>query len=233
MGNKTHGYGTTASWDGQLIGEVDAIGDVALSVDQVDASTFTSPDAYKEYIQGMIDAGALTVSGNFDQADTNGQIKFLSDLNARSGKKNLVITFPASTGASWTIPAIPTGFTTSQPRDGKIGFSLSVKPSGKPTFAVSASTGLTGLTISNSAVLAPAFSGSVYDYVATVLTAVSSVTITPTATGTITVNGNVVATGQASSAITLGAAGSITIIPIVVTETGKSPKTYTVRIVRA
>ncbi|WP_425291261.1 hypothetical protein [Dehalococcoides mccartyi] len=46
-------------------------------------------------------------------------------------------------------------------------------------------------------------------------------------------NGNVVATGIASSAITLGAAGSVTVITIVVTETGKAPKTYTIYLSRA
>jgi len=231
---KTHGFGTTASWDGSLIGEVDSIGDISLSVDTVDASTYTSADAYKEHLQGMIDAGALTIGGNFDQSDSDGQIAFLTDLNARSGVKNLVITFPTSTGAAWTIPAIPTGFTTTQPKDGKIGYTLTVKPSGKPTLSVTASVGMSAVSISNSAVLTPAFAIGTFDYVATVLTGVSSVTVTPTAAaGVIKVNGNVVATTVASSAIPLGAAGSVTIVTVEVKETGKSAKTYTFRIARA
>lgn len=236
MGNKTHGFGTTVSWDGYTIGGVDAIGDVAITMDTVDVSQYDSADAFKEHIQGMLDAGALTISGNFDQADTNGQIKFVTDMNARSGAKNLVITFPTSTGASWTVPAIPTGFTTSQPRDNKIGFSLTVKPTGKPILAVTASTGLTTpfFVISESAVVTPALSGNTYTYVATVLTAITSVTVTPTASaGVITVNGNTVATGVESSAITLGAAGTITPITIVVKETAKSAKTYTIYLSRA
>ena len=51
--------------------------------------------------------------------------------------------------------------------------------------------------------------------------------------GIITVNGNVVDSGEASAAIALGAAGSITTITIVVSETGKVAKTYTVRVARS
>ncbi len=82
--------------------------------------------------------------------------------------------------------------------------------------------------------IVPAPAQTTYDYVATVLTGVSSVTVTPTATaGVITVNGTVVATGQASGAIALGAAGSVTTVTIVVTESAKVAKTYTVRVARA
>jgi hypothetical protein len=65
------------------------------------------------------------------------------------------------------------------------------------------------------------------------LTDVASITVTPTAAaGVITVNGNAVTSGEASSAITLGAAGSNTTITVVVTETNKAPKTYTIVVVR-
>lgn len=231
---KAHSYGTTASWDGHLIGEVDAIGDISLTVDTVEASTYTSPDAYKEYIQGMIDAGQLTIGGNFDEGDTDGQVKFLTDMNARSGVKDLVITFPASTGAAWTVPALPVGFTTTQPIGGKIGYTLTVKPSGKPELGVTASNNLSALAVSDDAVMIPAFAATTYDYIATVLAGVDSVTVTPTASlGVIKVNGNVVTSGEASSAIALGASGSITTVTIEVKETGKSAKRYTVRVARA
>jgi hypothetical protein len=184
----------------------------------------------------MATAGDCTLSGYFDPADTSGQIAMLTDATARTSRTG-IITFPAATGTTWTF----TGFITAikvgdAPTNEGLPFTATIRPSGKPTFATTASTGLTNpfFAISESAVIAPSPSGSVYTYVATVLTGVTSVTVTPTATaGAITVNGNTVATGEASSAITLGAAGSVTPITIVVTETGKSPKTYTIYLTRA
>jgi hypothetical protein len=230
------GYGTTFTWDSEVVADLTAINGIELSAAMIDATTHDSSDSYKEVIPGLIDPGEVTVEGNFDYTDTAGQHAMITDFNARSSKTG-VITFPAATGATWTF----TGYISKikigdAPVEGLIPFTASIKPTGKPTFAVATSTGLTTpfFAISESAVVTPDEAGDVYTYVATVLTGVSSVTVTPTATaGTITVNGNTVATGEASSAITLGAAGSVTTITIVVTETNKAPKTYTIYLSRA
>jgi hypothetical protein len=162
----------------------------------------------------------------------------MTDFNARTSRAG-VITFPASIGTSWTF----TGFITAikigdAPLNGAIPFSAKIKPTGKPTLAVATSAGMSAVTISNSAVLAPTFAIGTFIYVATVLTGVSSLTFTPTAAAgviTITANGQsqVVTTGQASSAIALGSAGSITPVVVTVQETNKAPKTYTFYIDRA
>lgn len=231
---KSHSYGIVAAWDGHLIGEADAIGDISLTVDTTEASSYTSPEAFKEHIQGMIDTGQITVSGSFDADDTDGQVKFLSDMNARSGVKILTVTYPDAVGAEWVIPSLPVGFTTTQPLSGKIGYTLAVKPSGKPTLSITASNNLSELAVSDDAVIIPGFAATTYDYIATVLAGVDSVTVTPTASlGVIKVNGNVVTSGEASSAIALGASGSITTVTIEVKETGKAAKKYTVRVARA
>jgi len=139
-------------------------------------------------------------------------------------------------GASWGFNAIVVGFSTGEVNsNGTVDFSAVIAITGEAVLNLTAGAGLTTpfFVLSNSAVLTPAASGGVYDYVATVLTAVTSVTVTPTAAaGTITVNGNVVATGVASSAIVLGLAGSITDIAIVVAEASKTPKTYKIKLVR-
>ena len=62
------------------------------------------------------------------------------------------------------------------------------RTTGKPTFAVAVSAGMSNLALSDSSW--PAFAIGTYEYVATVLTGVASITITPTAAGVITVNGN-------------------------------------------
>jgi hypothetical protein len=228
-------FGTTFSWNSQVVAELKNINGIELSIDSVDVTTHQSADAFKDSDPGLVDAGEVSIEGLFDITDTTGQHAMLTDASARTTRTG-VITFPSSI-ATWTF----TGYITKikigdAPVDGKIPFSASIKPKGKPTFAIAASANLTTpfFAMSESAVIVPAPAAAVYTYVATVLTGIASVTITPTATaGVITVNGNVVATGQASSAIALGAAGTVTTATIVVTEANKAPKTYTIYITRA
>lgn len=235
MAAKTHAFGTVLSWNSQTVAGLDSINGIEVSVDTVDVTTHDSPDAYKEFIAGLLDAGEVTLTGFFDQTDTNGQLAMMTDMAARTAR-TAVITFPATTGTTWTFTGLITNLKIGDAGvDSAIPFTATIKVSGKPTFAVAVSAGLTTpfFAISESAVIAPAPSATVYEYVATVLNGVASVTVTPTATaGVITVEGAVVATGVASSAIALSA-GVIKDVAIVVTETNKAPKTYTVHIVRA
>ena len=228
-------FGTSITIDSTAIAELTNIGGVDLTVDVIDVTNHDSPDAFREKIAGLIDAGQIPIEGNFYPGDT-GQMALLAKLLTRT-LGVFVITFPASIGATWTFNALVVGFKAADaPIDGQLPFSANLEITGKPTLAVTASTGLTTpfFAVSESAVVTPTKSGSTYTYVATVLTGVTSVTITPTAAaGVITVNGNVVATGAESSAITLGAAGSITEAVIVVQETGKTAKIYTLQLVRA
>lgn len=77
------------------------------------------------------------------------------------------------------------------------------------------------------------FNGANYVYNGvTVANEVNSITVTPTGAGTITVDGIEVASGQASGEIAL-IAGTELSIAIVATETGLSPKTYTINVTRA
>lgn len=224
-------YGFLLKIGAVVIGSLTKISDVELGIEELDATTLA--DLYKKSEPGLIEPGEISFEGYFDGSDA-GQVALLAALGADA--QAMSITFPNSAGTwsfnAWVKTLKPVG---DAEVNGKIAFSGSLKISGQPTLALTASAGLTTpfFSMSNSAVISPAPANAVYDYVATVLTGVTSVTVTPTASaGVITVNGNVVATGVASSAITLGAAGSITTVTIVVTETGKTPKTYTVRVVR-
>ncbi|MHB8916827.1 MAG: S-layer homology domain-containing protein, partial [Desulfocucumaceae bacterium] len=94
------------------------------------------------------------------------------------------------------------------------------------------SSDLTGLALSGNPANY-AFSGSTYTYSGvTVANNVAGITVTPTGTGTITVDGVEVTSGQASATVTLepGVARTIT---VVVTETGKTPRSYTIQVTRA
>lgn len=236
MSNAIAAKGATLARDGHTIAEITKIGGIEINLETLDVTTLTSPDSFKEFIGTWFDTSEVPIEGNFIAGDTDGQIALMADQLAMT-VQSFVLTLPTAITATWAFTALVTKFKVGDYAvGGKIDFSASLKISGKPYLAIGASTGLTTpfLSISESAVLVPAATNAVYDYVATVLTGVSSVTVTPTASaGVITVNGSVVVSGVPSAAIALGAAGSVTTVTIVVTETGKVAKNYTVRIARA
>lgn len=234
MTNGRKASGTMIARNGNTIAELTTINGPAMTADTIEMTNHQSSDDFREFIQGLKDAGEIALEGNFIPGDSDGQIGLNTDF--LSGVvQSFVITFPGNI-ATWTFSGIVTRIETQAPFDGKLAFMATIKVTGKPTLGISLSTGLTTpfFAISESAVITPDPANDDYTYVATVLTGVASVTVTPTASaGVITVNGNVVATGVASSAIALGAAGSVTVITIVVTETNKAPKTYTIYLSRA
>ena len=114
-----------------------------------------------------------------------------------------------------------------------IPFSASIKPTGKPTFAIAAVVGMSAIGFSNDVLMMPAFAIGTYEYVVTITNGQTSTIITPVdATSgeviTITANGvsQTVATGVASSAIPV-AADEMTDIVVVISKTACAPKTYT------
>jgi len=227
-------FGIQLSKDGTAIAEVTNLTGPSRSGETIDVSNHDSPDTFREFVAGMRDGGEISMEGNFIPGD-EGQAALLTDYE-NGTLVEYVLTFPTAMGTTETFNALVTALDLTNPYDDKSAFSATLKISGKPVRAVTASTGLTDpyFTISESAVIVPAAAGDTYTYVATVLTGVTSVTVTPTATaGVITVDGNTVATGEASSAITLGDAGTVTEITIVVKETNKTAKTYTIYLTRA
>lgn len=77
------------------------------------------------------------------------------------------------------------------------------------------------------------FAGETYMYEnVTVPYSQASVTVTPTGAGTITVNGTTVTSGDASAAINL-TAGQAEVVTVAARETGKSTKTYVIKVKRA
>jgi len=229
----THGNTTTVSWNGQSLGYVTAIGDVSLTADQHDVSTYNATDGFKSYLVGLKDGAEISITCNFDVSDTNGQVAFGTDFYAGTSR-TLLITFPTATGATWTMTCLPTGMGTAQPINDKISMTIAVKPTGKPVLGFTASNNVSALTVTT-ATLYPTFAAGTYDYVGTC--AAASLTMTPTfAAGTCSIyNGTTTITTLttiASSAIALGANGSRTVITMTVTETNKTPKVYTFDIAR-
>ena len=240
MGNPTHGFGATLTWNSQTVAGLTAINGIEINTDMLDVTTHQSANYYKEFIPGLIEAGDVVIEGQFDYTDTTGQQALLTDQNSRTSRTG-VITFPAATGATWTFTAyVKSTKLGDNVIDGKIPFTATLKITGKPTFAVATSAGLTTpfFTVSNSGAIAPAAAQATTEYTINWLTGVTSFTITPTASaGVITVTANgvsqTVTSGNASTAIALGAATSMINMTVTVQETNKAPKTYLMHCVRA
>jgi len=231
------GHTTEISWNGNAVAEVTEIKGPKTSVKMKEVTNNDS-GGWEELIPTIISSGTFSIKGNFLEGDTDGQIAIQSDHLAKTARE-AIITLPAAFGITFSSAVTYcTEFEVITPvKSGdEVSFEATFRISGETTFTTATSTGLTDpfFSVSESGVIVPDAAGDVYTYVVTVITTVESITVTPTAAaGVITINGNVVATGEASSAITLGAAGSVTEATIIVTETSKAPKTYTLYITRA
>lgn len=225
-------FGTTLTWDGEVVAGIDSIGGVEMSVDEIDVSDHQSPDAVKEFLAGMITIGDVAIAGFFDETDTAGQHAMMTDAYARSVKTG-IITAPTASGLSFTFTAFIKSIKIGDfPLNGAIPFTATLKITAKPTFAVAAVTGMSGIGFDNDVLIMPAFAIGKYEYVVTIANGQTETIITPVdATAgeiiTITANGasQVVATGFAATAITLSAT-EITDVSIVISHASKAPKTY-------
>ncbi|MEX0919373.1 MAG: cadherin-like beta sandwich domain-containing protein [Parcubacteria group bacterium] len=128
-----------------------------------------------------------------------------------------------------TTPLVINSALTAKALAVKAGYDNSPIASASYTQAVASD--LSSLVVSNSP-SSYTFAGETYTYTGvTVLNAVSSITVTPTGSGTITVDDVEVTSGEASGSIAL-TAGEEKVITVVVAETGKTNKTYTISITR-
>lgn len=230
--------GTSLSWNGATVALLTNIGNPELSIESKDKTTHQSPGRFREFGAGLVDSGNIQISGYFAATDTTGQQAMFTDAAAGTVRE-VVITGPDSL-YSFTFNAFITAIKRvgDAPIDDNYAFTASLKITGEPAFATTASTGMSAAAFSDSGVVAPTFAIGTYEYVVNFLTGVDSFTITPTAaTHTITVTANgasqTVTSGAASSAISLGSAGSMTEVTVTVQESGKVAKTYTFYCVRA
>jgi len=227
--------GTTLKRDGHLIAEITKIGGIEITLATKDVTTLTSADDFREYIGTLFDTGEVPIEGNFIAGDTDGQIALMADQLDKTVQE-FILTFPTAITATWTFDALVTKFKVGDyPVGDSISFTGSLKPTGKPTLAIGATTGPTGVVITGDQTgalsLIPTYADDAYEYMADG-SADNSVTVTVTVgagTYVLTVNGNTVESGSPSSAITL-TSGEITTITVVATESGKVAKTYVIRI---
>ena len=120
------GHGTTLTWGGVAVAEINAIGGISLTRDKVDATDLQSPDMYREWIAGLKDGGELSLSMNFvrDAVD-----EFVVDFD--SGViKEAVITFPDTGATSFTFDGFVTGLEIGVPLETKVPCETKIKITG-------------------------------------------------------------------------------------------------------
>ena len=128
------GTGTTFTWNSVLINKTNVVGDVEQKSDDIEVTNHSRDDGFKEFIQGLRDAGEVTIEGNFLSGDA-GQASLLADYYTGVTRTGL-ITYPNTDASTWTFTAYVKSFTPSTPIGDKIGFTATVRITGKATFAV-------------------------------------------------------------------------------------------------
>lgn len=226
--------GTTFQIGANVITELTSIAGLDISQETIDSTNLSSTGGYREFIAGFKDGGEVSVSGNFNGSDTNGQMALYTALNS-STTDSYTITYPS--GGSWTFDGVVTGFSTGAELEDLVTFEATIKVSGKPSLGITASGGLTALSLTGAGgTLSPAFAAANRSYSFGGVTA-TSVTVTATAaahTLKLYIDGVfsqtlTTAVASASISLTLNVGKKLTIIAY---ETNKSQIVYDVTVIK-
>ncbi|MED4206594.1 phage tail tube protein [Neobacillus mesonae] len=224
--------GTKIMVGANSVADLTSIGGLELSADTIENTTLDS-GGWRTFVQGLKDAGEVSLSGFFNPGDTNGQIALYNAYTAGAAL-NYTILFPF--GASWTFSGIVTAVSTGAEMEDNVSFEATIKVSGQPSLGLTPSAGLTALSLSGTGgSLAPTYdkNNPLYTFVGVTAT---SVTVTATGAGqtiALYVDGvfsQNLTSGTASGGIAL-AIGSKK-LTIVANENGKAPKVYEITVVK-
>lgn len=133
--NAAIGYGAAfAIYDGVssyvAVAEVVNITPPGRTRDAVDATHMASPNKYREYIAGLLDAGEATIEINFVPA-----VSDVINTAMEAGVGTFQITHP--NGIRLQFSAVVTNYEPDMPIDGKMVANVTFKVSGKPTLLAS------------------------------------------------------------------------------------------------
>lgn len=230
------GHGTLIVWNNYPVAELTSVTGPNSDLQEIDVTNFDSPDYYKEFIMGAIEAGEFTIDGNFIPTDTNGQIAMITDHQGRTSRTGKII-FPEGK-AMMSFTGRISVLTVSTSYDSKVSFSATFKVSGTTTFTWTAADGLTTPYFAlrdqdgNAITPSPVAAGDVYWFAATLDAADTAIAVQPTAAaGTIKVNGVAVTTGEWSDDISV-TAGTTKLIVVETLEDEKSSKAYRIHVTR-
>ena len=118
------------------VAEVTKLVGPKMKLDTKDVTSHSSPNAAREFIATLLDAGEVTadlnwIPSNATQSYSSGLLRDMWSRNLR----NFQIVFSDLVNTTWTFAAFVVGFDPSAPFDAELGVSVTLKLTGKPTLA--------------------------------------------------------------------------------------------------
>lgn len=119
--------------ENEQIAELTSISGPGITRGSVDTSSHDSTDNLKTFLPaGLSEPGEFSIEGNFIPSDTEhaGLITAFKSTTA----VNYLVDF-VNPAVTWAFAGLVTAFSITAPFDGKVGFSATIKCTGKPTLA--------------------------------------------------------------------------------------------------
>jgi predicted secreted protein len=126
------GKTTTISDSSGNISNVDAIGDISITADEIEDTVYSTAK-WKTFTQGLKDGGTFDLTVNYDKDDTSNNRLTIAFMAGTS--KLYTITFPD--GATFTFTAFVSGIGIALPKDEKVQRTFTMRIDGKtpPAFS--------------------------------------------------------------------------------------------------
>jgi predicted secreted protein len=144
MSNAIHGIGTklkigdgaTPTENFTTVTEVASIGGPNLEQEIIDVSNHDTPGGWREKIGGLLNAGQVTFTINYNPVDPthDAGTGLISDLVNRI-KRNFELVFPDAGATKWSFTALVAAFSASEPIDDKVSADITLELTGQPTLA--------------------------------------------------------------------------------------------------
>jgi hypothetical protein len=238
-------FGSTLTWNLVVVAEVTSLGLPQQKTTAIEVTNESSANAFREFIAGLHDGGEVNVGFNFIPGDTTGQVAMATDFAA--GTVRTAVLTMTTAAATFTFSAFLTSFGLSGDLDGQLKGEATMRITGKPVLAITASADATTIAYEDSVgakTSLPVFAPATYGpYTVTIATASTyiMVTVTDATAAEITAQAQIagvdgpvwnLTTAVQSGQIIVGAAVTSTKLTITVKDTGKVTKSYIIYVVR-
>jgi predicted secreted protein len=131
---KYSGYGAEFTLAGALVVQCTNISGPSMSLDTEDVTTHDSTSAWEEVVATILRSGEVTLDLVFDPAGAT-HVALWTTMVSRAAAACTIIFPNHATHTTWSFNAFVTGFETSQPVDGALTATATLKPTGVITLA--------------------------------------------------------------------------------------------------
>jgi predicted secreted protein len=122
----------------ETIANVTNIGGPERSRETIDVTAHDSPDGWMEFIGGLKDGGEISLDLNYDPAELSHDLD--DDFDDDLPRNYQIVILPDTDDEhTWSIKGVMTGLSDEFPYDDKMGRTMTVKVTGKPTLAATGS----------------------------------------------------------------------------------------------